>query len=103
MQFAQKSFRAAVATTLAASFGSVAMAGTIGSVTLNNNQHWGYHASSEGNNNTVGTITGLSGNAKMIRVTGTLTKVHAQGWAQDLRTNFGSAGLAFTQPWFQYS
>lgn len=81
-----------------------AQANTLGTGTVTNAQHYGYFAfSSTSAQNTKATIGPFSGTTRVIRISGTVTKVHADAWLSSIQVQPSGAGLATYQPWIQFS
>lgn len=76
----------------------------LGTATLTDADHYGYYGfASTSANNTTATVGPFSGTARVIRVEGTVTKVHPEAWASSIRVLPSGPALAGTQPWFQFS
>jgi hypothetical protein len=90
---------------------SVTLASTIGTLTFNNNTHYGYYGfqstSSQNTKRNVNVPFGGSGNisgiARVVHVTGTVTKVHAEAWLSSIQIQPMGGGLAIYQPSWQFS
>lgn len=81
-----------------------AMGGVLATRTISNATHYGYYGfSSTSANNTKTFVGPYTGRAKVIKVNGTLTKVHPDAWAKSLRVLPSGGGLAGFQPHFQFS
>jgi hypothetical protein len=81
-----------------------ASAGTIGTATITNANHYGYFGfASTSQFNTKATVGPFTGTARVIKVEGTITKVHPDAWASSIRVQPSGAALAIYQPWFQFS
>jgi hypothetical protein len=76
----------------------------IGSATVTNAQHYGYFAfASTSAQNTKATVPAMSGVARMIRINGTVTRVHADAWLSSIQVQASGGNLAGYQPWIQFS
>ena len=84
---------------------------TIGTLTFNNNTHYGYYGftstSSHNTKRSVNAPFGGSGNisgvARVIHVSGTVTKVHPDAWLSSIQIQPAGGGLAVQQPSWTFS
>jgi hypothetical protein len=77
---------------------------TLGTATVTNANHYGFFGfASTSAQNTKRTIGPFSGTARVIRVEGTITKVHPDAWAKSIQVQPSGPALAGYQPWFQFS
>jgi hypothetical protein len=90
---------------------SHAPAAVFGSFTVNNSTHYGYYgfASTSAQNTKArinapfGSVGAISGTARVIRVSGTVTKVHPDAWLSSIQIYPSGGGLAINQPSWQFS
>jgi hypothetical protein len=81
-----------------------ATAEVVGTQTISNASHYGYYGfPSQSALNTKATVGPFNGVARVIRASGTITKIHPDAWASSIRVYPTGGGLAFTQPWFQFT
>ncbi len=84
--------------------GNSAYGETLGTVTITDARHYGYYGfPSTSAQNTKAMVGPFSGTARTIHVEGTITKVHPAAWASSIRVQPAGAGLAASQPWFQFT
>lgn len=77
---------------------------TLGVGTVTNASHYGYFGfASTSAQNTKATLGPFTGTARVIRISGTVTKVHADAWLSSIQVQPSGAGLATYQPWIQFS
>ena len=101
----------AAAVSVSSLLSSSAIAATIGTLTFNNNTHYGYFGfqstSSQNTKRNVNVPFGGSGNisgtARVIHVTGTVTRVHPEAWLSSIQIQPAGGGLAVYQPSWQFS
>jgi hypothetical protein len=92
----------AIALALAAT--SASHAGIIGSQTVTNATHYGYFGfASTSALNTKAAITPINGVARMIRITGTVTKVHEDAWLSSIMVQPYGFNVATYQPSIEFS
>jgi len=103
MKFDPRSFVLGCGALLAA-LSSTAHATTLGTATITNANHYGYFGfPSTSQFNTKATVGPFTGTARVIKVEGTITKVHPDAWASSIRVQPSGAALAIYQPWFQFT
>jgi hypothetical protein len=96
---------------LCASSSTVSLAATIGTITISNATHYGYYGfTSTSAQNTKRTINApfggagnVTGTARVIRVAGTITKVHPDAWLSSIQVQPTGNGIAGYQPSWQFS
>lgn len=90
---------------------TVSFAATIGTITISNATHYGYFGfASTSAQNTKRTINApfggagtVTGTARVIRVAGTVTKVHPDAWLSSIQVQPTGNGIAGYQPSWQFS
>ena len=81
-----------------------ASADVLGTQTITNATHYGYYGfASTSAQNTKATVGPFTGTARVIRASGTITRVHPDAWVSSIRVLPSGPALAVTQPWFQFS
>lgn len=77
---------------------------TIGTQTVTNATHYGYFAfASTSAQNTKALINPINGVARVIHITGTVTKVHPDAWLSSIQIQPSGSNLATYQPWIELS
>jgi hypothetical protein len=85
-------------------FSAWSAAEVLGTQTITNANHYGYFGfPSTSQYNTKATLGPFSGTARVIRIEGTITRVHADAWASSIRVQPSGSALAVYQPWFQFT
>lgn len=111
MRFMNKSSIACAAVAALAFACVPAEAVTVGSFTVSNSVHYGYFGfASTSANNTKARINApfgsngtVSGTVRVIRINGTVTKVNSEAWLSSIQVYPTGAGIAVSQPAWQFS
>lgn len=90
---------------------TASLAATIGTITISNATHYGYYGfTSTSAQNTKRTINApfggagtVTGTARVIRVAGTITKVHPEAWLSSIMVQPTGNGIAGYQPSWRFS
>lgn len=81
-----------------------AQAAVIGTQTVTNATHYGYYQfASTSAQNTKAVISPINGTARVIRINGTVTKVHPDAWLSSIQVQPSGFGVAASQPWIEFS
>ncbi len=85
-------------------FAPSAWADVLGTQTVTNATHYGYYGfANTSAQNTKAVVGPFTGTARVIRASGTITRVHPDAWVSSIRVLPSGPALAVTQPWFQFS
>ena len=83
---------------------STSSADVLGTATVTDANHYGYYGfASTSAQNTKVNVGPFTGTARVIRVAGTITRVHPDAWVSSIRVYPRSSALATGQGWFQFS
>ena len=79
-------------------------ADVLGTATVTDANHYGYYGfASTSAQNTKVNVGPFTGTARVIRVSGTITRVHPDAWVSSIRVYPRSSAIATGQGWFQFS
>jgi hypothetical protein len=83
---------------------SATQASVIGTQTITNATHYGYYQfASTSAQNTKALINPINGTARVIRITGNVTKVHEDAWLSSIQVQPYGFAVASYQPWIEFS
>lgn len=79
-------------------------ASVIGTQTITNATHYGYYQfASTSAQNTKALLNPINGTARVIRISGTVTKVHEDAWLSSIQVQPYGFSVASYQPWIDFS